>query len=264
MVTFKGWSKFFARNSGGKYEMDVDEIRSAFLASGASADRIRDFHLRRVETVRRLGLVGAPMTPAPSIIGHLAPLDAFSGFPPAHDLRSLPNDLAVRPLYTEREYPRGRFNLDGFQISNVGSDAATQALQIYRDGVIEFADQSFLSFRADYVLGRAFERVLVDDVGRFLRIQRSIGVSPPVALLVTLTMVQGRAIMGPGGELASAYGRTAIPIDRTPVRLPDVLIPDYDVALPPILRPMFDSLWQAGGWTQSPGYDQAGQWERPE
>jgi predicted HTH transcriptional regulator len=34
MVTFQGASRFYARNSGGKYQLDVREIKSAFLQSG--------------------------------------------------------------------------------------------------------------------------------------------------------------------------------------------------------------------------------------
>ena len=30
MVTYKGTSRFFARNSAGKYQLDVQEIRAAF------------------------------------------------------------------------------------------------------------------------------------------------------------------------------------------------------------------------------------------
>ncbi len=41
MVTFKGSSKFYSRNSAGKYQLDVSEIRSAFLLSETIAERIR-------------------------------------------------------------------------------------------------------------------------------------------------------------------------------------------------------------------------------
>ena len=43
MVTFKNSSKFYSRNSSGKFQLDVHEIRNAFLATDSQADRIRSF-----------------------------------------------------------------------------------------------------------------------------------------------------------------------------------------------------------------------------
>src|SRR6266516_3540896 len=43
MVRFKGSSRFFSRTSNGKYQLDVREIRAAFLMRESIADRIRDF-----------------------------------------------------------------------------------------------------------------------------------------------------------------------------------------------------------------------------
>ena len=48
MVTFGGSSRFYARNSNGKYRLDVDEIRSAFLLSDSIAERVRQFRLDRI------------------------------------------------------------------------------------------------------------------------------------------------------------------------------------------------------------------------
>src|SRR5439155_8476554 len=42
MVTFKNDAKFFSRNSRGKYQLDVSELRSAFLLSETVAERIRN------------------------------------------------------------------------------------------------------------------------------------------------------------------------------------------------------------------------------
>ena len=45
MVAFKRWSRFYSRNSAGKYQLDVHELRSAFIASESVADRIRQFRV---------------------------------------------------------------------------------------------------------------------------------------------------------------------------------------------------------------------------
>ncbi len=51
MVTFKNWSRFFSRNSAGKYQLDVQELKSAFVASESVAERMRQFRIERIEAI---------------------------------------------------------------------------------------------------------------------------------------------------------------------------------------------------------------------
>lgn len=47
-ITLRNSGKFFARNSGGKYEMDTHELRHAFSASEALPERLRALHREAV------------------------------------------------------------------------------------------------------------------------------------------------------------------------------------------------------------------------
>jgi hypothetical protein len=50
-------------------------------------------------------------------------------------------------------------------------------------------------------------------------------------------------------------------IDREVIQSPDVLIQNYDgVNLSSLLRPIFDSVWNAAGWAGSINYDDKGVW----
>ena len=51
MVTFKNYSRFYARNSAGKYQLDVTDLRSAFTLSEATTERIRNFRLDRIAKI---------------------------------------------------------------------------------------------------------------------------------------------------------------------------------------------------------------------
>jgi len=51
MVTFGGSQKFYSRNSTGKFPMDVDEIRSAFLSSSEIVEEIDRWCSNRVHTI---------------------------------------------------------------------------------------------------------------------------------------------------------------------------------------------------------------------
>lgn len=51
MVTFKNDSKFYSRNSAGKYQLDVSELRAAFVLSETTTERIRDFRIERLSKI---------------------------------------------------------------------------------------------------------------------------------------------------------------------------------------------------------------------
>jgi len=48
MVTYKNHSRFYSRNSAGKYPLDVTEIRSAFIASESLTENTKPKHLRMI------------------------------------------------------------------------------------------------------------------------------------------------------------------------------------------------------------------------
>ncbi len=49
-------------------------------------------------------------------------------------------------------------------------------------------------------------------------------------------------------------------IDRDILLLPEIVIESYDVIAEDILRPCFDSIWNACGFPRSPNYDDTGEW----
>ena len=51
MVTFKKTSRFYTRNSAGKYQMDVGELRSAFAASELLGERMHRFRTERLSKI---------------------------------------------------------------------------------------------------------------------------------------------------------------------------------------------------------------------
>lgn len=50
-VIFQKAFRFYARDTNGKYQVDVDELRSAFSLSGAVAERIRTFRAERAAKI---------------------------------------------------------------------------------------------------------------------------------------------------------------------------------------------------------------------
>lgn len=73
-VVFQNWGKFFNRSSRGKSEMDVLELREAFIGSDNVLSRIRNLHgkLRSITHVQPLPGPQAVITVAPLAVGRRA------------------------------------------------------------------------------------------------------------------------------------------------------------------------------------------------
>ena len=88
-VTLGGHDKFYGRNSTGKYELDVPQLRSLFLLSESTADGIRNFRAERISLILS-DQTPIALAPGPKTVLHVIPFDAFSG---GHPL-----SVRLRPL----------------------------------------------------------------------------------------------------------------------------------------------------------------------
>ena len=111
MVTLGGTSRFHSRHSSGKYQLDVDELRTAFLATESQAERIKHFRQDRI------GKIIAEETPialasSSCLVLHVIPLASFLNNERL-DLSRDPYQLmrTFGPLRSGRSF---RHNLDGF------------------------------------------------------------------------------------------------------------------------------------------------------
>ena len=260
MVTFKGSSRFYSRNSAGKYPLDVGEIRSAFALSVAVPARIRHFR------DARLAKIVADETPVRLINGpkmalHLVPLVASSvGF------QLDPKALAAQsknlfPIRGSAEWRR--YNADGYVCgSEPDEEVARQSTgycQAFRNGAIEsVACESIAAYDGRKTIpGFAYERDLMNAACRHLDALRQMEVPLPIVVMLSLIEYAGYEMGVP--PHIEKYGAT--PIDRDVVLLPDVLVEDYEVDVATLLRPSFDGVWNAAGWAGSINYDDDGKWK---
>jgi|WetSurMetagenome_2_1015567.scaffolds.fasta_scaffold32415_2 hypothetical protein len=75
-LELKDHERFFARNSGGKYALDVTEIRAAFMLSETRAEQIRNFRLDRIGKIISEE-TPIPLRNNPKVVLHIIPITAF-------------------------------------------------------------------------------------------------------------------------------------------------------------------------------------------
>ena len=264
LVSFKGGSRFYSRHSAGKYPLDVDELRSAFLATDSQADRIKRFR------ENRLGQIVADETPVQlttphRLVLHLIPLASFLGNERL-DLSGLQNAAVLFPPL--QGYGNRRFNLDGIVTHTKdvedGKDYGGYC-QLFFNGVIEsvFSDliRGAQSARPSNGVGGiaslAYERDVIQAVGTYLNSYRELDVIPPIAISMALLGCKGSFLyVNPRQFLRNGV----VPIDRDAAILPDVVIDEFDVDVAEAMKPIFDAVWNACGYARSFNYNEAGEW----
>lgn len=264
MVTYQGTSRFYCRNSAGKYQLDVQEIRDAFLATDSQAERIRNF-LRD-----RLGKIMADETPMPlstahRLVLHVIPLASFLT---QRRLQLHPNhSLTVnfRPIGASGWDTR--YNLDGFMTFRLGYEDRTRCdgyCQIFSDGTVEAVYADVLreqggnkpSGNTAFIASVAYERDVIAAVESYLDGYQAVGVEAPFVVTMALLGCKGAYMF-----LNPRYaGRHWQPIDRDIAILPEVRVESFDEKVSAFMRPIFDAVWNACGHPHSLNYDNDGNW----
>ena len=258
MVTFGNHSKFFSRNSAGKYQLDVDELRTAFLISETGAERIRNFR------IDRLGKIISGDTPillkdTPKIVFHIVPFNAFDLRVKLDIINTLRDFSKLRPLGANSW--NHRYNFDGILTYSTipNTDFAYSYLQIFQNGILEAVQSSLLKLRDDrkIIPSIAFEEYLIKGLPNLLTIQRQIGVEPPLFIMLSLLDVQGYIM---GVDTSRFLYENFHPIDKKDLVIPEIMIESFECEYAKVLKPLFDSVWNATGHAGSINYDSNEEW----
>jgi hypothetical protein len=262
MVTISGLSRFFTRTSAGKHQMDVGEIRLAFAQSETINTKIKEFRIERISKILS-GDISIKINSGPLIAFHVIPVSAFQN-PPLLDLRRTADIWYRIPIINGRPAIY-RINLDGILVTIPYQNGITGWYsQLFRNGILESVDS--LSIRPEgertkYIYGNHIENILIETCNGYFRLINDIYTEPPFIIFITLMNILGYSVIrghNPGLELIGT-------IDRNNLYLPEIIVENIDERTAEVsLRPIFDSIWNAGGWAQSPSYDENNHWHEIE
>ena len=263
MVTYKNLSRFYVRDAGQRHQMDVQELRSAFLGTASVAAEVRRFRDERLVRI----LSGE--TPVP-VWAHVTTVIHIVPFGPAFADATLdPATIGTRWGHLNDSGfvygPADRFNLDGLLIYSGPAiekdNRAHQYIQVFRNGGVE----GVMTFSAreqgyDKFYGDEHEKDIIEFTRAALRFRDEMGLEFPVLVLIALLRFRGVTLLPPANSRPS-FG--VVPYDRDTILLPDVLIETATDDVSTKLRPAFDTMWQGAGYRGSRSYDANGAWHPP-
>jgi hypothetical protein len=238
MVKFKNSTRFFSRNSGGKYQLDVREIRAAFLASESLGDKISDFRSDRIGRILT-GETPVTLQTGPKFVLHLLPIRSFAE-QVSIDLKFVQQEQQLKPMGKPRTYGPFSFNFNGlYSYGGEESSKPYSYIQIFRNGAIEAVYARITLPPSKAIRGIDCEAQLLRTPGpSYIELQKRLGFGPPFFIAVSLLSVAGFALT-PGGpnDWPSTYGK----IDQEVLLAPEVLIEespnDLDRASPNRAKP---------------------------
>lgn len=263
MVTFKNTSRFYCRNSAGKYQLDYHEIKNAFLATDSQAERIRNFLQNRLAKIISDETPMILFKPHRFVL-HLLPMNSF--------LTQKRFDL------TDEDYLRtslkpvdvsswdAKYNLDGFltYLSERNSRICYSYCQLFFDGTIEAVSAKILrtpkggypqTSDTGFVFSTLFERSVVEAIKNYIKVYKSLGVEIPIVISMALLGCKAAYLWTdfPGGLDSQ-------PIDRDVAIFPELQVGSFDEEVPTIMKPIFDAVWNTFGLPCSHNYTENGIW----
>lgn len=264
-VTFKGSTRFYSRNSAGKYPLDVDELRSAFLATESQADRIRQFRIDRIAKVMADETPVVMKTPHRLVL-HLIPLTSLT----IGERIDLTDDHPLRTAFPPIAAGgwSHRYNLDGFVLHSTSRDDGEQNksyCQLFFNGIVESVYADILrgvrggpvQNGVGGIASIAYEQSVISAVQTYMKGYQDLGIAPPIYASMALLNCKGSYMYVDFSRLLPGEQQV---IDRDAALMPDVLIERLDEDIPKALRPMFNAVWNACGFARSFNYDNNGEW----
>jgi hypothetical protein len=249
----KGNLKFYARNSAGTYELDIPQIRQAFLLSDTLNQRITEFRASRIANI--VG-DGAPvrLQEGLRIILHLVPITAFTSFQQlaVQDYRNLYKSLFPAAGGSFASY---HLNFDGLVVySGKEQNVSLAYTQLFRSGILEFVRVYAARGEERYIMSERHEDELLKSYNAGIGVLRKVGIDPPLIVFLTLANAKGYRLRL--GHREHLFQDDPVPFDRDVMLIPDIQVESFDQRDIDVLRPMFDIVWNAGGYEHSLNFDE--------
>jgi hypothetical protein len=253
-VSAQNSNRFWIRNSGGVHEASMDELRLMFTETSTALDRVRRFREERIRLVTA-GRGPRSLVGNGRVLLHIVPTSAAASasqvdLEAAHRLQH-----AFRPLGAMGMTPR--FNFEGY-INESGGEENHGYTQVFRNGALEATKGNLLRTHngLPHIGGLQLERHFFEVFESYVNGLRDLGVPAPLVVMVALEGVEGAvyAVRDNPDE--------PVVLDRPLLLLPECVLVEYGTALSyhRAVRPVFDALWNAMGYSASQSFDENGLW----
>lgn len=256
-ISFKSWHRFYSRSTNGKYLMDIQELRSAFILSEVVTAKIKNFREDQLSSIIS-GRTPIPLYNEAKIILHLIPIEAFSLSKIYEIERIARTRTNFRPMFINSGWDE-RYNLDGYLAYFTRENRESAAyVQLFRNGIIEAVeDYVLIASRQKIIPITDIEIRLLSFIKYYLEVHCMLNIEGPILFSLAFFGVKGY-FYPPTSGLGNVY-----PVEKDLLVFPDILFEKTDISLVEIgkrLRPCYNAIWNSVGYPGSPNYNSEGEW----
>ena len=254
VVRLKDHWKFYGRNSAGRYPLDVNEVRSIIVEGESISEKLKRLRQERIEAiVAGESPLAVPVERFAAL--HIVPFESlFSDF--EFDWSRVSDSQVFLPPFGGSGHNYG-YNSDGYvtfrgqQVEEAGA-----YLQLFRNGMVETVDLRTLEpwQGQDLITSYSLERDIVQSLTHFRQAAEVLNLSAPVAVMLTLIGTSGFRL-----GVQAGLGSNVI-IRNNRLLFGPLILPKLEGDLAKALRPIFDAIWNAGGYAQSMNFDENNNW----
>lgn len=252
-VKYGGTSRFYARNSAGKYELEVSEMRPLFALSASATEQIRNFRIERLSKITA-GEVNLSLKGEHRLLLHVVPLAAFDPLTRL-DLSALKRETnRLMPMDAMGPLHGPRHNFDGLLSFAQYEGSCYSYLQLFRNGSVEAVNTSLLRKTERehlpperYIYDRYEDQVL-ETVKKVRSLQKELGVELPLFVMLTFLGVKGYEISFSGTSGLEEGHK----IDQNDLLLPEEVIESFDTDVKSTMQRIYDIVWNAAGYSPPP------------
>ena len=152
MVVYAGTSRFFSRNSSGKFQLDVGEIGQAFAEQRTVGERLRNWRTERISKLLS-GDGPIPLDAQRKLLFHFIPASSLVGPSVGSGWKISEQQRAFLKPSSLASSVSSRYNSDGYlTYSMKGATGTASYVQVFQNGALEYGD--------GYILGAG------EDLGR--------------------------------------------------------------------------------------------------
>ena len=132
---------------------------------------------------------------------------------------------------------------------------------VFNNGILEAVDAFSLQIQGEkkIIPSVGYEEELIDALNKYLYSFKKYQIELPAWVCLSLIGIKGYVM---GVNEFWFRDRKVYPIDRDELIILPIRIESYDLPVDRILKPAFDSIWNACGYKQSLNYDENETWKR--
>lgn len=241
IVWFKKSGKFFKRINSNKIQLDVYDIKNAFLESDDILKQKRTMLVDRINEIRTLSFIPNLDIDGSTLI-HIIPINNKQ-----IDLKIIKDSLGTTLIPIGYSGWGTNFNYEGVLIADLYTSPIQSYVQVMRNGGVEIYSSLFHYKNKEICTYSAIklEHYFFEYIKKYFEACKKIDLTPPFIVYISIFDLERYNIIESNGNHS---------IQRKQIILPPVVIEDFNINIGKTFQPTFNILWQSFGYSESPDY----------